>query len=538
MSSLNQAAQNQAAATFPRHEARAVTAALTPSGSRADKLLRAAREAAQVRAYQVDPDVIALRIERMRTWVDRLIWTGMGLGLAFTAVNVQQFAAGDAVAEPGQATIAGHDLGWWAAWLLDPLVSLILVGALIGEQIIGRYRLKGGPWVRALKWVALGSTYAMNTWSAWEAADPALILLHSIPPVMVFCAAEAVTDLRHLITEAVDRAYNAAVDRARARQRAADAAQVDVERPAAPLVASVSPPARGVPEVPAIPGADAADAAPLPVPESPAQTPHVIPPSPHLAAHPDVRGGVTQGRQALETAGHATADRRALMDPAQSGSAAPARVNGTAVPRTGSAPYGVNGGTRTQTRTDRAEQSRTDRSRTGNGDASAYGRPRRDDMGFDADPQAPDYRERFIGWARAQILTAADHGRKWGPGVDGSGTPSYEDLAALTDRKRSWLEKALREARNAIFALSADSADAAGTDSPVRDDGSAAPRTQDRTARPRTDGAEAPARTRDPAGTGADPVTARTDGAPVEPRTGEAGGDAQVRTDEVSGGGR
>jgi hypothetical protein len=63
-----------------------------------------------------------------------------------------------------------------------------------------------------MKWVALGCTYAMNTWSAWAHLDPALILLHSVPPAIVVCAAEAVTTLRHQITEAVNIAYRAVSD--------------------------------------------------------------------------------------------------------------------------------------------------------------------------------------------------------------------------------------------------------------------------------------------------------------------------------------
>ncbi|MBB2742895.1 UNVERIFIED_ORG: hypothetical protein FHR35_002717 [Microbispora rosea subsp. rosea] len=172
--------------------------------TKAEKLALAAKAAADVRAYDTNPDVVAYRIERMRTRVDRLIWTGLILGLAFTAANVQAFAARGA--EVGS-------IEWCTAWLLDPMVSLVLVGVLLGEQVIARHQIKAGPWVRRTKWAALACTYAMNTWSAWASLDPSLILLHSVPPAMVFCAAEAVTDLRHWITEAVRRAYRLAAER-------------------------------------------------------------------------------------------------------------------------------------------------------------------------------------------------------------------------------------------------------------------------------------------------------------------------------------
>ncbi|MEU8151831.1 hypothetical protein [Nonomuraea sp. NPDC048901] len=176
------------------------------------KLAAAARDAADVRGYDTDPDVVALRIERLRTRVDRLIWTGLILGLLFTMANVQRFAAQGAEV---------WSIEWCIAWLLDPMVSLVLVGVLLGEQIIARHQIKGGRWIRRTKWTALALTYLMNTWESWStipAGHPDFggILLHSVPPVMVFCAAEAVTTLKHQITTAVHKAYHWAAVRAAA----------------------------------------------------------------------------------------------------------------------------------------------------------------------------------------------------------------------------------------------------------------------------------------------------------------------------------
>lgn len=195
--------------------------------TKAQKLAQAAKAAAEVRAYQTDPDVVALRVERVRGWVDRLIWTGMVAGLTFTMANVAHFAAGGA---------KKWTLPWTTAWLLDPMVSLVLIGVLMGEQIINRHKLKAGGWVRATKWVALTCTYAMNTWSAWQALDPAQILLHSVPPAIVFCAAEAVVTIRQKITEAVTVAYeeaaarNAALEQARTRPAPVPAVRTDETR--------------------------------------------------------------------------------------------------------------------------------------------------------------------------------------------------------------------------------------------------------------------------------------------------------------------
>ncbi len=162
--------------------------------TRAQKLAQDAAEAAGVRAYQTHPDVVALRVERVRTQVDRLCWAGIMLGLAFTMTNVQTFAA---------AGSAVWSLPWLAAWLLDPTVSVILLAILRAEQVTARYQVRTGRWVRRAKWFTLAATYVMNTWASYAAGSLAGIVLHSVPPLVVFVAAEAVTDLRDKLTEAV-----------------------------------------------------------------------------------------------------------------------------------------------------------------------------------------------------------------------------------------------------------------------------------------------------------------------------------------------
>jgi hypothetical protein len=129
----------------------------------------------------------AERVEHIGRQVDRLCWTGILMGLAFTMTNVQGFAAAGAVT---------WSLPWLAAWLLDPMVSLVLLSILRAEQITARRGVHMGGWVRAAKWFTLGATYLMNTWSAYAAGSPALVVLHSVPPLVVFVATEAVTDLR------------------------------------------------------------------------------------------------------------------------------------------------------------------------------------------------------------------------------------------------------------------------------------------------------------------------------------------------------
>jgi hypothetical protein len=181
----------------------------------AQKLAQEAAEAAEVRAYLTHPDVVALRIERVRTQVDRMCWAGIVLGLAFTMTNVQVFASSGSPV---------WSLAWLAAWVLDPTVSLILIAILRAEQVTARYRVRTGPWVRRAKWLTLTATYVMNTWASYAAGSASAIVLHSVPPLVVFVAAEAITDLRDKLTEAVMVAYAEAGGRATR----------EPERPAAP----------------------------------------------------------------------------------------------------------------------------------------------------------------------------------------------------------------------------------------------------------------------------------------------------------------
>lgn len=178
--------------------------------TRARKLAEDAAQAADMRAFQTHPDVVALRIERIRTQVDRMCWAGIVLGLAFTMTNVQAFAS---------AGTRPWSLPWLAAWVLDPTVSLVLLAILRGEQVTARYQVRTGPWVRRAKWLTLAATYVMNTWASYAVGSASAIVLHSVPPLVVFVAVEAITDLRDKLTDAVTAAFTDAAVAVREHDR-------------------------------------------------------------------------------------------------------------------------------------------------------------------------------------------------------------------------------------------------------------------------------------------------------------------------------
>jgi hypothetical protein len=219
-----------------------------------DRLRASAAEASQVRALSTHPDVVALRVESIRTQVDRCMWLGIVLGLAFTMVNVQKFAADGAPV---------GSLSWVAAWLLDPMVSLVLIAVLRAEQITARYQVSDtGPWIGRTKRFAFAATYAMNTWASFLALDVAGIVLHSVPPLLVFCAAETAPVLRDRLTEAVLRAERTAAlaDPAKAAEPLAKPVVTQEMPLATPALESMHDAAAGA--SPEAAGKSAADRAP------------------------------------------------------------------------------------------------------------------------------------------------------------------------------------------------------------------------------------------------------------------------------------
>lgn len=276
--------------------------------SRGQQLAAEAAEAAEVRDALTHPDVVALRVEKVRTAVDRFIWTGMVLGLLFTMTNVQQFTAHTTQADPG-------GLGWWAAWLLDPTVSVILLGVLIAEREVSRWRIPVGPWARAAKWSLLAATYVMNTWESYAAGNIAGIVLHSVPPLAVFMGAEAVTDCQDKLTEAVERAHAYATQRA--ERKAAQEAKHLAPEPAPEPVVAAPRPAEAV-----------AVAAPAPAVGLRAVPAHRPDPAPTVRAQVG-----PQGRSADRTEDRPTTPARTV--PAERSANRPARAARPARKRTG-----------------------------------------------------------------------------------------------------------------------------------------------------------------------------------------------------------
>lgn len=166
----------------------------------ADSLEADAAAARRLREYQRHPDVVALNIERSRDRLDRAGWALVIGGLLYTTVNVTLYVLGEPKKDANGAPLP------WALWqivpagLVEPLMMGLLIIFLRGEQIAGRFGFTTGPWPRWTRWTALGFTYLMNTGASWEALSPKGIVIHSIPVILVFAAAEALAAQRLALT--------------------------------------------------------------------------------------------------------------------------------------------------------------------------------------------------------------------------------------------------------------------------------------------------------------------------------------------------
>ncbi|WP_019356443.1 hypothetical protein [Streptomyces sp. AA1529] len=118
------------------------------------------------------------------------------LALAFTAVNVTLFA-----------TARGVPLA--IAVLLDPMLALTLAIVLYADARLASWGLAPPAWSTALRWWAGTTAAAMNTWSSlwpngtigWpSSADPAAVLLHLAPCLLLTGLAEAIAAYRKILT--------------------------------------------------------------------------------------------------------------------------------------------------------------------------------------------------------------------------------------------------------------------------------------------------------------------------------------------------
>jgi hypothetical protein len=126
--------------------------------------------------------------------------------LVFTAVNVTLFAT-------------RRGVPWPIALLLDPMVALALSAVLYADARLAAWNLRPPAWSAALRWFTGTAATLMNTWeSIWPtdpsssptdhgpglfgwptAPDPAGILLHAVPTVLLILLTETTAAYRRTV---------------------------------------------------------------------------------------------------------------------------------------------------------------------------------------------------------------------------------------------------------------------------------------------------------------------------------------------------
>ncbi|WP_338672644.1 extensin [Streptomyces sp. SCSIO 30461] len=123
------------------------------------------------------------------------------LALVFTTVNVTRFATSRDVPLP-------------IAVLLDPMIGTALAGVLYVDARLASWGIRPPAWSTALRWGAGCTAALMNSWtSLWpdgqigwpRRADPAAVLLHLTPALLLIALTETIAAYRRTVTELMER---------------------------------------------------------------------------------------------------------------------------------------------------------------------------------------------------------------------------------------------------------------------------------------------------------------------------------------------
>lgn len=179
-------------------ETRALVTRLRDQGERERAELTArAQSAAARRELDTNTHVRALTLGRRQRARVGMLWTVLGLALAYTAVNVQKFAAGHTTAS---------DPRWWVAWGVDPVLSALVVALLLTRGDLAGHRVSETRWARwSVVGVEIGALLAqllMNVsptiGDAWQ-----VVALHVVIPLGAVAAALALPTVQHRYAVAI-----------------------------------------------------------------------------------------------------------------------------------------------------------------------------------------------------------------------------------------------------------------------------------------------------------------------------------------------
>lgn len=153
------------------------------------------------------------------------------LALVFTTVNVTRFATSRGVPAP-------------IAVLLDPMIGTALAGVLYVDARLASWGIRPPGWSTTLRWTAGCTAALMNTWqSLWpdrrigwpHRADPAAVLLHLTPALLLIALTETIAAYRRTITDLLNTPTGPPTRKNRSARRSGEAeAPVADPNPAEP----------------------------------------------------------------------------------------------------------------------------------------------------------------------------------------------------------------------------------------------------------------------------------------------------------------
>ncbi|GAA3352119.1 hypothetical protein [Saccharopolyspora gregorii] len=226
---------------------------------RVERLGERIAESKRLRPLSLDPDLIAVAMERTRRRTVVGLWFFLALGLSFTTTGVQAFLAGDATS---------GDPVWWAAWTVEPMFAGLLILLLNFEAVILAHGVEPGHhWWTRIKRVLLGTTLFMNVVPQLHPDRFQLgsLAVHLIIPVVVYGLAEVIPVIQARSRQVVMQGY------------------AEAEGPCSPAeTTDPGPRPAPVADVPAVP------APPAPAPSAPSSPVPVVEPvkrGPRLPAH-------------------------------------------------------------------------------------------------------------------------------------------------------------------------------------------------------------------------------------------------------------
>lgn len=189
---------------------------------------RRAHEAARLHQLGQDPAMRAWQAARMRRVLVATAMVSLVLALAWSTAGVQAFAADGAEA---------WSPGWLFAWLVEPFMSLALLGVVGAKAFLGT---RGQPiasrTLDRIEWLFLALTLAMNAWPYLPGVasqfSVSRLVLHILGPVVAVAVVTALpiilaafARLDHGVTALTGPSYSA---NASTSQAAGNPVRVDV----------------------------------------------------------------------------------------------------------------------------------------------------------------------------------------------------------------------------------------------------------------------------------------------------------------------